>query len=166
MFRDLLERESGTPPWFELLQVYRKLEARGEIRGGRFVTGVAGEQFALQETVSRLRKFRDEGPGRELVVVSGADPLNLVGILTPHPRVPRIASNKIAYVDGVPLAALQGGEVIFFQELSESLKASLYDALKRGRRRTTVPAPEDSGLEASKTENVVESETKTREAIS
>lgn len=164
VFRDLLVRESGTPPWFELLQVYRKLEARGEIRGGRFVTGVAGEQFALQEIVSKLRKLRDQGPGRELVVVSGADPLNLVGILTPHPRVPSIGSNKIAYVDGVPLAVLQGGEVIFSQDLSESLKASLYDALKRGRRRTTVPESDRSDVEAS--ENPYEPESSPREAVS
>ena len=109
------------------------------------MTGVAGEQFALQETVSKLRKLRDEGPGRELVVVSGADPLNLVGILTPHARVPSIAGNRIAYVDGIPLAILQGGDVSFTQDLSESLKATLYDVLKRGRiPKSITPSSNDA----------------------
>src|SRR5205814_3847715 len=76
VFRDLLEREPGAPRWFELLQVLRRLEARGEIRGGRFISGVAGEQFALGDTVRLLRQLRDEGPQQEFVVVSAADPLN------------------------------------------------------------------------------------------
>ena len=151
VFRDLLQRESATPPWFELLQVFRRMEARGEIRGGRFVTGVAGEQFALPDAVARLRKLRDDGPARELVVVSGADPLNLVGILTDHSRVPSIAGNRIAYVDGVPLAALQAGETIYFDETSESLREQLEQALRSGRAATTVdgstPVAEVSTLE-------------------
>jgi ATP-dependent Lhr-like helicase len=126
-----------------LLQVYRKLEARGEIRGGRFVSGVAGEQFALQDAVGKVRKLRDEGPNRELLVVSGADPVNLVGILTDHARVPSIASNKVAYVDGVPLAALQGGEVIFYTELTEQMQVHLSEVLKHGRR-IQVEEAEDS----------------------
>ncbi|MBD3674041.1 MAG: DEAD/DEAH box helicase [Planctomycetaceae bacterium] len=134
IFKDLLQRESATPSWFDLLQVYRKLEARGEIRGGRFVSGVAGEQFALPDAVRKLRKLRDEGPNRELLVVTGADPVNLVGILTEHPRVPSIATNKVAYVDGVPLAALQGGDVIFFTDLGERMQSHLADILKHGRR--------------------------------
>jgi ATP-dependent Lhr-like helicase len=133
VYKDLLQRESAAPSWFDLLQVFRKLEARGEIRGGRFVAGVAGEQFALQDAVSKLRKLRDEGPNRELLVVSGADPVNLVGILTDHARVPSIASNKVAYVDGVPLAALQGGEVNFFTDLTEQMKLHLNEVLKHGR---------------------------------
>ncbi len=104
VFRDLLEREPGAPRWFELLQVLRRLEARGEIRGGRFISGVAGEQFALGDTVRLLRQLRDEGPQNELVVVTAADPLNLVGILTSHERVTSNASNRIAFLDGVPVA--------------------------------------------------------------
>ena len=124
--------------------MYRKLEARGEIRGGRFVSGVAGEQFALPDAVGKLRKLRDEGPNRELLVVTGADPVNLVGILTDHPRVPSIASNKVAYVDGVPLAALQGGDVIFFSDLSERMKSHLADILKYGRSLQSAVVNENS----------------------
>ncbi|MGE3316331.1 MAG: hypothetical protein AB7O26_14540, partial [Planctomycetaceae bacterium] len=122
VFRDLLIREPGAPSWYDLLQVYRRLEARGELRGGRFISGVAGEQFALGDTVRELRKLRDDStkddkPREEIVVLSGADPLNLVGILTDHPRVPSTASNRVAYLNGKPAAALQGGEWISFREL-------------------------------------------------
>jgi ATP-dependent Lhr-like helicase len=127
VFRDLLEREPGAPRWFELLQVLRRLEARGEIRGGRFITGVAGEQFALGDTVRLLRQLRDEGPKNELVVVSAADPLNLVGILTAHERVTSNASNRIAYLDGVPVAALVARELRYLTVPTESLRKLLHD---------------------------------------
>ena len=116
IFRDLLQREQGTPRWFELLQVLRRLEARGEIRGGRFIAGVAGEQFALGDTVNQLRQLRDEGPQQELVVINAADPLNLIGILTDAARVPSTASNRIAYLDGVAVGSLQAGVVEFTDE--------------------------------------------------
>jgi ATP-dependent Lhr-like helicase len=90
--------------------VYRRLEARGEIRGGRFVAGFGGEQFALPEAVGRLRAVRKLDKSGELTVVSGADPLNLVGILTPDPRVTAIAQNRILFRDGVAIAAWEGGE--------------------------------------------------------
>jgi ATP-dependent Lhr-like helicase len=134
VFRDLLEREPGAPRWFELLQVLRRLEARGEIRGGRFITGVAGEQFALGDTVRLLRQLRDEGPKQELVLVSAADPLNLVGILTSHERVTSNASNRIAYLDGVPVAALVAREVRYFSEPTESLRKLLDDGRVLVRR--------------------------------
>jgi ATP-dependent Lhr-like helicase len=118
VFRDLLEREDGAPSWFELLQVFRKWEARGELRGGRFISGVAGEQFALTDTIRVLRELRDQKPPRHLVVLSAADPLNLVGVLTNHPRVPRVAGNRVAYIDGVPVAALQGGESLQLRPLA------------------------------------------------
>ncbi|HEX2611150.1 MAG TPA: hypothetical protein VHK68_09075, partial [Gemmatimonadales bacterium] len=100
VFRRLLERESGTPPWRELLMIYRRLEARGEIRGGRFVIGVSGEQFALPEAVGQLRAIRRLGTGGALVGISAADPLNFTGILTPGDRVPALISNRILYRDG------------------------------------------------------------------
>jgi ATP-dependent Lhr-like helicase len=125
VFRDLLEREPGAPRWFELLQVLRRLEARGEIRGGRFITGVGGEQFALGDTVRLLRQLRDEGPKQELVVIGAADPLNLVGILTKHDRVTSNASNRIAWLDGVPVAALVAREVQYIAEPTEPLKKLL-----------------------------------------
>ncbi len=103
VFRDLLARETAPPPWRELLRVYRSLEARGAIRGGRFVAGFTGEQFALPEAVDALRAVR-RAPreGAERIEVSAADPLNLVGILTPGARVPAVLGNRVAFVDGVP----------------------------------------------------------------
>ncbi|HET6328160.1 MAG TPA: DEAD/DEAH box helicase, partial [Planctomycetaceae bacterium] len=116
VFRDLLVREAGAPRWYELLQVYRRLEARGEIRGGRFIAGVAGEQFGTADTVGQLRALREKPAPRQLIIVSGADPLNLVGIVTPHPRVPSFASNRVAYLDGVPVAALKADEITWFSQ--------------------------------------------------
>ena len=110
-FRGVLQRESQLPPWRELVRVYRRLEARGEIRGGRFVAGFGGEQFAAPDAVGRLRAVRKlERPG-ELVLVSAADPLNLVGILTPQSRIPAVHRNRILLQDGLPIAALEGGQV-------------------------------------------------------
>jgi len=108
IFRRLLTREPNAPPWRELARVYRRLEARGEIRGGRFVTGMSGEQFALAEAVDRLREIRREGPDGHLTVISAVDPLNLTGILDPGERVRAVATNRIAYRDGLPLSVMEG----------------------------------------------------------
>jgi len=111
VFRTLLQRESQLPPWRDLVRVYRRLEARGEIRGGRFVGGRGGEQFAAPDAVGRLRAVRKmERPG-ELVVLGAADPLNLVGILTPEARVAAIHRNRILLKDGLPIAAVEGGQL-------------------------------------------------------
>ena len=131
VFRDLLSSEDGAPAWFELFQVFRRLEARGEIRGGRFITGVAGEQFALADTVQKLRQLRDEGPLQELVVITAADPLNLVGVLSKHDRLPRIASNRVAYLDGVPIAVLRGGNTEILEASSEAALATALNGLER-----------------------------------
>jgi ATP-dependent helicase Lhr and Lhr-like helicase len=106
--RRLLTREISAPPWRALLRVYRWLELRGEIRGGRFVTGMTGEQFALPEAVTRLREIRREAANHRLVVISAADPLNLAGIITAGDRVRVAVSSRIVYRDGVPLAAMEG----------------------------------------------------------
>jgi ATP-dependent Lhr-like helicase len=111
VFRALLARESHLPPWRDLVRVLRRLEARGEIRGGRFVAGFGGEQFAAADAVGRLRAVRKMDRLDEMAVISAADPLNLVGILTPHARVAAIQRNRILLRDGVPLAALEGGEL-------------------------------------------------------
>ena len=111
VFRSLLARESRLPPWRELVMVYRRLEARGEIRGGRFVAGFGGEQFAAADAVGRLRAVRKLEHAGALVALSGADPLNLVGILTPDARVAAIARNRVLFRDGVAIAAIEGGEV-------------------------------------------------------
>jgi ATP-dependent Lhr-like helicase len=111
VFRSMLQRETNLPPWRDLVRVYRRLEARGEIRGGRFVAGFGGEQFASADAVGRLRAVRKMEKIDEFVVLSGADPLNLVGIVTPEARVPAIHSNRLLLKDGLPIAALEGGEL-------------------------------------------------------
>jgi len=111
VFKRLLARETGAPAWRDLLMVYRRLEARGEIRGGRFVSGMSGEQFALPEAVAQLRAIRRLQGGGHLVSVGAADPLNLTGILTPGERIPGLTSNRILYRDGVPVLAKEAGQV-------------------------------------------------------
>jgi ATP-dependent Lhr-like helicase len=111
VFRRLLTRESLAIPWRKLAQVYRRLEARGEIRGGRFVSGMSGEQFALPEAVERLRAIRRSAATGRLLSISAADPLNLVGIVTPGERVAAVRRNRIVFADGVPLAAQVRGEI-------------------------------------------------------
>jgi ATP-dependent Lhr-like helicase len=99
------------------LMCCRRLEARGEIRGGRFVAGFSGEQFALPEAIALLREARRQPHEGHYVSLSGADPLNLVGILTPGARLPSLAGNRLLYRDGVPVALLAGGEVTFLSSL-------------------------------------------------
>jgi ATP-dependent Lhr-like helicase len=111
VFRAVLEREVGLPPWRDLLRTLRRLEARGEIRGGRFVSGFSGEQFALPEAVGPLRKQRRTRADQAAVSVSGADPLNLVGILTPGPRIPAHPDNRVLFRNGEPVAVQASGEV-------------------------------------------------------
>ncbi|MGH7547269.1 MAG: Lhr family helicase, partial [Gemmatimonadales bacterium] len=107
-FRRVVARESLLPPWRDILRVYRRLEACGEIRGGRFVGGFSGEQYALPEAVGLLRSVRREAASGELVTVSGADPLNLVGIVTPGDTVPALATNRILFRDGIPVVIQEG----------------------------------------------------------
>ncbi|MCA9023999.1 MAG: hypothetical protein KDA86_02180 [Planctomycetaceae bacterium] len=118
IFRDLLHKEPGAPRWWELTQVYRRLEARGEIRGGRFIEGVAGEQFGTSDTVRELRRLRNEGTGDEnksdeLLSLSAVDPLNLVGIISRHPRVPSRPSNRVVLINGQPVAQIVAGELTY-----------------------------------------------------
>jgi ATP-dependent Lhr-like helicase len=110
VFRDLLAREPRCPPFRELLRIYRRLEARGELRGGRFVNGFSGEQFALPDALDALRSVRRAPKtGEERVLLSAVDPLNLAGILTPGPRIPAQAGNRLLLVDGVPQPLTQSG---------------------------------------------------------
>jgi len=102
VFRDLLARETFTVPWREVLWALRRMEARGTIRGGRFVSGFSGEQYAAPEAVDALRAVRKQERTAETIVISAADPLNLVGIVLPGPRVPALMTNAVTYVDGVP----------------------------------------------------------------
>jgi ATP-dependent Lhr-like helicase len=144
VFRDLLVREAGAPRWYELLQVYRRLEARGEIRGGRFIAGVAGEQFGTADTVGQLRALRDKPAPRQLTVLSAADPLNLVGIVTAHPRVPSFASNRVAYLDGTPVAALKADEITWFSQPEADLVEAIFAAFGQRPDRTPVSTLSDA----------------------
>ncbi len=132
VFWRLLEREAGwLPPWRDLLRCYRWLEARGEIRGGRFVAGFSGEQFALPEAIGLLRETRRKPETGEWVSLSAADPLNLVGILTPGGRLPALTGNRLVIRDGLPVAVLAGGEVRFLKELAAAEEWAARNALLR-----------------------------------
>ena len=133
VFRALLERESLLPPWRELLRAYRRLEARGEIRGGRFVDGFSGEQFASPEAVERLRAVRRTRPSGTLVSLSAADPLNLIGRALPGQRVAAVVRNRVLYRDGVPLAVLEAGEARYLAELGAADEWEAQSALLRRR---------------------------------
>jgi ATP-dependent Lhr-like helicase len=133
VFWRLLEREADwLPPWRELLRVYRRLEARGEIRGGRFVAGFSGEQFAVPEAIGKLREARHNPAEDVWISLSGADPLNLVGILTPGPKLPALARNRVLYRGGSPVAVLAAGEVQFLEKLEPAVEWDGRKALLRG----------------------------------
>ena len=133
LFRDLLTRETAAPAWGKLAPVLRRLELRGDVRGGRFVKGVAGEQFATPEAVDRLRQCRDETPSDQWVVLSAADPLNLLGIITPGPRLPATHRNTFILRHGQLLATYQAGQVEFHHDLPLPLTHALTRALQLGR---------------------------------
>ena len=130
VFRRIIDREGDLPPWYTLLRVYRRFEAQGLIRGGRFIAGFAGEQYALPEAVTALRKARRQPKTGELVSISAADPLNLVGILTPGHRIPATPKNRILFRDGVPIAFREGSETHFLEEPADN-RWSLTQALQR-----------------------------------
>ncbi|HJR35135.1 MAG TPA: hypothetical protein VJ817_09320, partial [Gemmatimonadales bacterium] len=138
VFHRLLARESIRAPWRDLLMIYRRLEARGEIRGGRFLAGVTGEQFALPEAVARLRAIRrrDDKPGH-LVTISAADPLNLIGIVTPGERIASIRSSRIVFEDGVPLAVLEAGSIRPLADYPVDREAEIAARLSRIGSRVT-----------------------------
>ena len=137
VFKRMLARETGAPPWRDLLMAFRRLEARGEIRGGRFVSGMSGEQFALPEAVGQLRSIRRLQGGGQLVGISAADPLNFTGILTPGERVPGLASNRVLYRDGVPTLAREAGNIRFLTGEAGEPSPDLVHALVR---KTTTAA--------------------------
>jgi ATP-dependent Lhr-like helicase len=133
VFWRLLEREADwLPPWRDLLRVYRRLEARGEIRGGRFVSGFAGEQYALPDAVGLLRDMRRKSASGEWVSLSGADPLNLAGILTPGAKLGALTGNRLLYRDGLPAAFLAGGAVQFLETLDPASEWEARKTLLRG----------------------------------
>jgi ATP-dependent Lhr-like helicase len=130
VFWRLLDREADwLPAWRELLPVYHRLEARGEIRGGRFVSGLAGEQFALPEAVPLLRNIRKQSANDTLVSISATDPLNLVGSLLPGDKVPAVAGNRVLYRDGVPVATLIANEFHWLTDTDTQAMPNLRAAL-------------------------------------
>jgi ATP-dependent Lhr-like helicase len=135
VFKRLLEREGMNLPWRVLLRIYHRLEARGEIRGGRFVAGISGEQFALPEAVGMLRAIRREGAQDSMISISAADPLNLAGIIIPGNRITAHTSNRVLYHDGAPIAALESGETHFLVELSRATEWKAKAALVRKATR-------------------------------
>jgi ATP-dependent Lhr-like helicase len=129
VFRKLVEQESIAPPWRELVKVYRSMEARGEIRGGRFVDGIWGEHFALPEAVTQLREVRKQELNNTYVSISACDPLNLLGVILPGKKISRYFGNRVLFKDGVAVAALEGGEVTFLQEFENPLRWELQNLL-------------------------------------
>ncbi len=133
LFKRVLERESSAPPWRILLQKLRSMELQGSIRGGRFIAGIAGEQFALPESVSTLRQFAKNQDASErateYVSVAAADPVNLLGIVLPETRLAKLAKNRVLYKDGLPLAVLEKNEVRFLREVQEQEQWQLQQVL-------------------------------------
>ena len=137
VFRRMLTREAAwLPPWHALLRAYRRLEAQGHIRGGRFVAGVSGEQYALPDAVGALRSIRKRESAGEMVSLSAADPLNLAGIVTPGARVAALAGNRLLLSDGVPIATLIGGEVQYLTDIPPPEQWQVRNALLRGTPRS------------------------------
>jgi ATP-dependent helicase Lhr and Lhr-like helicase len=137
VFRRLLGRESFPISWYELGRIYRRWEARGEIRGGYFVGGVSGEQFALPEAIGLLRSIRKASSSGELLTLSAADPLNLQGILTPGPKITAFTANRILFRDGLPVAALEASEI---RKISDAPVSDLQieTALRVGKLRPSL----------------------------
>ena len=132
IFWKLTAREAAwLPPWRDIVMCCRRLEARGEIRGGRFVAGFSGEQYAAPEAIAPLRESRKRAAAGQYVSVSGADPLNLLGILTPGARLPSLAANRLLYRDGLPIATFAAGEAQFLEKLEAAEEWAARNALLR-----------------------------------
>jgi ATP-dependent Lhr-like helicase len=141
LFRKVLEREADwLPPWHALLRVLRRLEAQGRIRGGRFVAGMAGEQFALADAVSAMRAIRRVAGKGDLVSLSAADPLNLTGIVTPGARVPALTKNRVLYRDGAPVATQVAGQSEFIVPMEPGKEWEARQALLRRSIVATPPS--------------------------
>ena len=136
VFPELLVRESNAPRWRDLVQVYRRAEARGEIRGGRFVANFVGEQYAIPEAVERFRNIRRTDKDDRFAVLSACDPLNLAGITSPGTRVPALLDNKVVYRNGVPVASVEGGSVQWRDELDDVSRERLISSLSPPRDAT------------------------------
>jgi ATP-dependent Lhr-like helicase len=137
VFRDSLTRENAAPPWFELVRVFRRMELRGEVRGGRFIARVAGEQFAQEAAVSQLRALRDGVDDGQWCLVSAVDPVNLSGIITDGPRIPAMHKNSLILQAGRCVAAKVAGRIEFFAEVEPTTQMAMRRSLQVGRRITS-----------------------------
>jgi ATP-dependent Lhr-like helicase len=145
IFWKLLTREADwLPSWRDILMCCRRLEARGEIRGGRFVAGFAGEQYASADAVGLLREVRRRPVAGQYVSLSGADPLNLLGIVTPGARLPSLTGNRLLYLDGLPIATVTAGEVTFLTALDPGEQWRAKNAILR--RDVSSPAATEIDL--------------------
>ena len=143
---NMLEREPAwLPPWRDLVRIYRRLEARGEIRGGRFIAGLSGEQFALPEAITQMRLVRRQPPDNSLVCLAATDPANLLGSVVPGPKVARVAGSRVLYQDGLPVATSVSGQVAMLvpldarQEQAAIRALSLDPALRVSSLATETP---------------------------
>jgi ATP-dependent Lhr-like helicase len=138
----LLEREAAwLPPWRELVRVWRRLEARGEIRGGRFIAGLTGEQFALPDAIAALRAARRRPPDGALVCLAASDPDNVLGTVLAGPKVPRVAGSRVLYRDGLAIGINAGGRI--------ELLVPLDDATARAATRALALDPDVRFAEAA-----------------
>ncbi|MDP9064686.1 MAG: ATP-dependent DNA helicase, partial [Pseudomonadota bacterium] len=136
IFWKLIAREADWLPSFrDIVTCCRRLEARGDLRGGRFVAGFSGEQFATADAVGLLREVRRRPESGDLVCVSGADPLNLLGILTPGARLPALRGNRLVYRNGLPLASFAAGDITYLTALDAGGQRDVQQALRSVERR-------------------------------
>ncbi|MBC7856495.1 MAG: DEAD/DEAH box helicase, partial [Pirellulaceae bacterium] len=137
VFRDCLTRENAAPPWYELVRVFRRMELRGEVRGGRFIARVAGEQFAQEAAVSQMRALRDGVDDGQWSILSAVDSVNLSGIITDGPRIPAMHKNALILQAGRCVAAKIAGRIEFFAEVEPELQMAMRRSLQVGRRITS-----------------------------
>jgi ATP-dependent Lhr-like helicase len=128
-FQMVAREAAWLPSWRELVRVYRRLEARGEIRGGRFIAGVSGEQFALPDAIATMRQVRRQPPDDALVCLSAADPANLLGTVLAGPKVARTAGARVLYRDGIALGFSAGGQIELLVELDDAQRRAATRAL-------------------------------------
>jgi ATP-dependent Lhr-like helicase len=133
VFRDLLARESAAPSWRELVYMYRRMELRGDVRGGRFVSDVGGEQFADEAVVEPLRAMRETDADDAWLLISAVDPLNLNGIVTDGPRISAMHKNAVILQNGRCVAAKQADQIVFFEHVSQDIAVVMRRALQTSR---------------------------------
>ena len=131
LFRSIIERELLAPPWRVLLRALRRLELRGTVRGGRFIAGVGGEQFAFQEAVDGLRSMAKEVAAAKprYHSLAASDPLNLLNLILPRRKLAKLLNNRVLFEDGIPIAVVESGEVKFLREVAPERQWALQQAL-------------------------------------